>query len=128
MGAFEIPITLNVEVYQANVLQARYIRLKDAFDAFNSGIHNTGDFEIRIKGNVNENSTAVLNSSGTGSANYSSVLIYPTKPGISVTGSMAAPLIDLNGADNVTIDGRVNATGAPDALDNYKYKHSRYHQ
>ena len=60
MGAFEIAIPLNIEVYKANLLQARYIRLKDAFDAFNSGIHNTGDFEIRITGNVNENRSAVL--------------------------------------------------------------------
>ena len=47
-----------------------------------------------------------LNASGVGAANYTLVLITPT--GVrTVSGAIVAgsPLIDLNGADNVTIDG-----------------------
>ena len=43
--------------------------------------------------------------------NYSSVSIYPTISGAVLAGSLQAPIIDLIGADNVTIDGRVNKTG-----------------
>jgi hypothetical protein len=53
----------------------------------------------------------VLNASGSGSASYTSVNIYPTVSSITLSGSYGGPLIDFNGADNVTIDGRVNATG-----------------
>ncbi len=111
MGAFHVTPCLRVEVYQSSVFQAAYPNLKSAFDAFNAGTHKTGPFEIRINGDVFEISSAVLNASGTGAADYTSVIIYPTKPGVKISGSLAAPLIDLNGADNVTIDGRVNATG-----------------
>jgi hypothetical protein len=42
--------------------------------------------------------------------NWSSLTIYPVTPGINISGP-GNPIIILNGADNVTIDGRVNATG-----------------
>jgi hypothetical protein len=35
---------------------------------------------------------------------------------LSITGAFATPLINLNGADNVTIDGRVNTTGTTKSL------------
>jgi hypothetical protein len=111
MGAFEIAIVPSVEVFKSSVLQAGYSTLKNAFDAINAGIHNTGALEIRINNSTNETASAILNASGSGSANYTSVLIYPTTSGIIVSGNLTAPLIDLNGADNVIIDGRVNATG-----------------
>ena len=89
---------------------AYYFNLKSAFDKINDGTHQ-GEITIKIKRSTTEPATAVLYGSGTGSANYSSVNIYPTETGLSISGNLAAPLIDLNGADNVTIDGRVNATG-----------------
>ena len=55
---------------------------------------------------------ASLNASGTGSASYSSIKIYPSVSGLKVSGNLAAPIVNLNGADNVTFDGRVNATGS----------------
>lgn len=114
MGAHEItigPPVTNVDIYKGGILQASYLTIKEAFDAFNNGTHNTGAFEIRLTGNTNESNPAFLNASGTGSANYSSITIFPTIPGLTISGDLAAPLIYLNGADNVTIDGRVNATG-----------------
>jgi len=85
--------------------------LKTAFDAINAGTHK-GTITIQITGSTIETATAYLRASGTGSAIYTSVNIYPTVTGLSISGNLALPLIDLNGATNVTIDGRVNATGS----------------
>lgn len=87
-----------------------YSSLGAAFTAINSGTH-TGAITILVNASTTEIATATLNASGTGSANYTSVLIYPTVAGLSISGNLGAPLIDLNGADNITIDGRVNQTG-----------------
>lgn len=88
-----------------------YTTLKAAFDAINNGTL-TGAVTLQIISSTTETSYAVLNASGSGSANYSSVNIYPTTTGLSISGNLGGvPIINLNGADNVTIDGRVNATG-----------------
>jgi hypothetical protein len=89
---------------------ANYETLKAAFDDINDGIL-TGDVVLQIIDNTTETASAVLNASGSGDANYISVTIYPTSLGLSISGDLAAPLIDLRGADNVTIDGRVNQSG-----------------
>jgi len=84
---------------------ADYATLKDAFDAINLGTH-TGVINIGVCGDTTETASAVLNASGVGAANYSLVLITPTGAR-TISGAIVAgsPLIDLNGADNVTIDG-----------------------
>jgi hypothetical protein len=82
-----------------------YATLKAAFDAINLGTHQ-GAINVWIMGNTTETVPAVLNASGTGAASYTSVVMTPsgarTISGAIVAGS---PLIDLNGADVVTIDG-----------------------
>lgn len=88
-----------------------YTTLKAAFDAVNAGTHK-GVITIAISGNTTETAAAVLNASGSGSSSYTAINIYPTTTGLSISGNLATPLIDLNGADNVTIDGRVNAMGS----------------
>jgi hypothetical protein len=105
-----------VQVYNGAVLQASYQTLKAAFDKINDGTHK-GIITITINGSTTETASAVLYHSGYTPAmaigsSYSSVSIYPTFSGLSISGNLASPLIDLNGADNVTIDGRVNATGS----------------
>lgn len=88
-----------------------YPTLKAAFDAINAGTH-TGAITVSIVGNTDETTTsAVLNASGSGAASYSSILITPVGAR-TITGATTAgsPLIDLSGADNVTIDG-LNASG-----------------
>jgi hypothetical protein len=90
---------------------AYYSTLKTAFDNINNGNHR-GDITIQVQESTTETASAVLNASGSGSANYSTVNIYPVGTGLSVTGNLAAPLINFNGADNVILDGRVNATGS----------------
>ena len=102
----------NIEVNATvGILTANYPSLKGAFDKINDGTHQ-GNITIKLKSGTTEGLSAILNASGTGGSNYSSVNIYPTITGLSITGNLATPLIDLNGAANVTIDGRVNATGA----------------
>ena len=83
-----------------------YPTLKDAFDALNSGTHQ-GVITIELSASTTETAPAVLNSSGAGSANYTSVLVRPVNDAIVIS---AAPgsgrgIIELNGADNVVIDG-----------------------
>lgn len=86
---------------------ANYSTLKSAFDAINAGTL-TGVVTLQVIANTTETSAAILNASGT----YTSVNIYPKNTGLSITGNLATPLIDLNGASNVIIDGRVNASGS----------------
>lgn len=82
-----------------------YSTLKMAFDSINIGKH-TGAITINVIGNTTELASAVLNASGSGSSSYTSILIKPTGGGLkTIAGSLAGPLIDFNGADNVTIDG-----------------------
>lgn len=100
---------------QVNVLSdngnysAVYTTLKEAFESINTGVH-TQDIVITITGSTSEPGTAVLNASGTvtgsGTANYSFVTISPSGGDYTISGTVAgAPLIDLNGADSVKIDG-----------------------
>ena len=90
-----------------------YATLKLAFDAVNAGTHQ-GDITMAITANTVEGATpATLNSSGAGPALYTSVLIRPTADGVSISGNPASGfgVIQLNGADNVTIDGDNAGTG-----------------
>lgn len=95
-----LPVTVNATNTASD---ASYLTLKDAFDAINLGTH-TGVINIWISGNTTENLTAVLNASG-GPSSYTAVTVRPSGLSRIITGNLAAPLIDLNGADNVTIDG-----------------------
>ena len=86
---------------------ASYARLALAFTAINGTAQTGNNIVITITANTTESASAVLNAGA-----WATLKIYPTVTGLSITGSLPSPLIDLNGADNVTIDGRVNATGA----------------
>ncbi len=82
-----------------------YPDLATAFAAINSGTH-TGAITVDIIGNTTEATSAVLNASGVGSASYTSILLSPSGGASKIiTGTIAGHLVDLNGADNVTIDG-----------------------
>src|ERR1035437_2667742 len=93
---------------------AEFATLKAAFDYINIG-NFSGNITLHIIDNTVEGATAVLYESGHGGlSNYTSVTIYPTSPSLTIRGNIDGPLIDLNGADNITIDGRVNQSGAKD--------------
>ena len=93
-----------------------YATLKAAFDAINAGTH-TGAVTIDVCGNTTETASAILNASGSGSASYTSIAISPVGGARTISGSMLGAMIDLNGADNVTING-VNSGGTSLELDN----------
>lgn len=87
-----------------------YATLKTVFDAINSGTHQ-GSVTITINGTTTETVSAVLNASGAGSASYTAISLQPTGGVAStISGNIAGALIDLNGADNITING-LNAAG-----------------
>ncbi len=79
-----------------------YTTLKAAFDAINAGTHQ-GSVTVNINGNTTETATAVINAS-TGAASYTDITVNGTGA-FTVSANMASPLIRLNGATNVTIDG-----------------------
>lgn len=87
-----------------------YPTLKAAFDAINAGTHQAA-ITISVTGNTAEAASAVLNNSGAGAASYTSVSISPSGGPQVITGSIVGAVIKLNGADNVTIDGRIAGSG-----------------
>lgn len=93
---------------------ADYSTLQLAFAAINNGAIQ-GQIILQITGSTTETALTQLNASGSGSANYTSVLIYPTGA-FTISTALNSAAIDLNGADNVTIDGRLNGNGTPNSL------------
>src|ERR1044071_3932417 len=91
-----------------------YPTLKGAFDAINAGTH-TGALTVSIINDTNETASAVLNASGSGASSYTSIVINSSGTR-TVSGTIAGHLIDLNGAQNVTIDG--NTGGNSLTIDN----------
>ncbi|HKP02354.1 MAG TPA: Calx-beta domain-containing protein, partial [Chthoniobacterales bacterium] len=84
-----------------------YVTLGQAFQAINAGTHQ-GSITIDIATSTNEGGVpANLNSSGAGPAVYTSVLIRPKGDDVAIIGAPPTGIgvIQLNGADNVTIDG-----------------------
>jgi hypothetical protein len=107
IGTCDTAGPIEIESTGGTTMPTAYAALKDAFDAINAGTH-TGTVTVEVCGNTAETAPAVLNASGSGSASYTSILVRPTGGASrTITGAIAAgsPLIDLNGADNVTIDG-----------------------
>jgi trimeric autotransporter adhesin len=96
-------IVSNAQNVTVNPGSGSYTTLKAAFDAINAGTH-TGVVTVTVVANTTETATATLNASGTGAASYTSLSILPTGT-VTVSGNLAAPLVSLSGADNVTING-----------------------
>lgn len=100
---------ISVTATAGNSGPSNYTNLRLAFAAVNDGTHQ-GAITIDIISSPSaDNNTAVLNASGSGSASYTSVLVQPegSTGSRSIIGTVnGGPLVDLNGADNVTIDGR----------------------
>jgi hypothetical protein len=100
------PDNVEVEATAGTPGPTSYNTLKAAFDAINAGTHQ-GSISIEVCGNTTETASAALNASGSGAAVYTAVSIKPVGGAArSVSGLVdGAPLIDFNGADNVTVDG-----------------------
>jgi len=103
---------------------ASYTNVSGALAAINNGIHQ-GDIIITVSAS-NTNSFTVLNESGAGSANYSSIKIRPGSLGqinISNVGSNIA-LFWFNGVDNLTIEGTLPGGYGPLAFRNPNFSNS----
>ncbi len=88
--------------------------MKAAFDAINLQPDQTGkNIEIQIAGSTTETATALLSQPAT--ASWNSLTIYPTATA-TIEGAFIGTIIDLNGADNVTINGKLNKTGTAKSL------------
>jgi len=83
-----------------------YTTLTLAFSAINGQLQTGNNIVITLTASTTETGTAVLNS-GT----WTSLTIYPTVSGVIIGKTATGILLDINGADNVTIDGRVNQSG-----------------
>jgi len=97
-----------------------YTTLKTAVDSINRGYHQ-GVINIRVHSNTTEIATISLDSSGnpTGSS-YSSILIRSADTATvvkSISTSGAFTLMVLNGADNITFDGRPGGSGSTQLLE-----------
>ena len=95
----------NVEVSSGGPVTS-YATLADAFTAINTGAF-TGAITVNIVGNTTETVSPSLDSSGNGTgSSYTSITIQPSGgTSRTITGAISGNLINLNGADNVTIDG-----------------------
>ena len=87
-------------------LVGSYTTLSSAFTAINNGTHK-GVITITLTGNTTETATANLDSSGNpGGSSYSSISIRPqAATAVTILGALAGPLVTLNGADGVVING-----------------------
>ena len=101
----------NVSVSGSTGADGSYLTLKAAFDALNANTTQTGNnIAVSVVGDTAEGAaTAALNQPSGGS--WSTLTITPSGAR-TISGATTAgnPLVDLNGADNVTING-LNAAG-----------------
>lgn len=83
-----------------------YPTLSAAIADVNAGLPQ-GIIGIGIMSNVTETGPVVLNASGAGAAVYTQLTIAPIADGVTISGptTTGRGLIELNGADNVFIDG-----------------------
>ncbi|HEU0208320.1 MAG TPA: cadherin-like beta sandwich domain-containing protein, partial [Candidatus Udaeobacter sp.] len=105
----------NVVVSGSTGADGQYATLKGAFDAINAnGTQGGNTIGVSIIGDTNETAPAVLNQPTV--STWTSLTVTPSGAR-TVTGSLAAPLVDLAGADKVTING-LNSAGNTLTLSN----------
>jgi len=99
----------NVNVAGAISGNGSYATLSAAFNAVNGGFQGGANISITITGNTTEPAGGAILSGGA----WNSLFIQPSGMRvISGTINPGLPLIDLNGADNVTIDGLNSGTNS----------------
>lgn len=96
-----IAFAQNVTVSGALAGNGSYPDLNSAFAAINGGAQTNATITVDLVGNTTETVSAVLNSGA-----WTSLMIQPSGGSArTITGAIAGHLIDLNGADNVMING-----------------------
>jgi hypothetical protein len=106
VGTCDTAGPIEIEATAGTVGPTQYATLTAAVAAINAGTHQ-GAINIEVCGNSAEAAAVVLNSSGAGTASYTSIVLRPNVDGVTISGPTVTGrgLIELNGADNVTIDG-----------------------
>ena len=106
VGTCDTAGPIEIEATAGTTGPTPYATLTLAVAAINAGTHQ-GAINIEVCGNSTEAAAVVLNGSGAGAASYTSILLQPNVDAVSITGPTVTGrgLIELNGADNVTIDG-----------------------
>lgn len=95
-----------VTVSGANAGNGTYTTLQSAFAAINvAGNNGSGPISVVLSANTTETGTALLDN-----FTWASVTVTATVP-VTIQGSVTGAIIKLNGADNVTIDGRIGGSG-----------------
>lgn len=101
LNQFFVMAANNINVANAHALSnGGFPTLKAAFDAINDQSQTGNNIVITVNGSTTETASATLNAGA-----WTSMLIYTTDNGYSITGTLTTPLVNLNGADNVTING-----------------------
>lgn len=96
-----VALAQNVTVSGALAGNGSYPDLNSAFAAINGGAQTNANITVDIIGNTTETVSAVLNAGA-----WTSLVIKPSGGSArTITGAIAGHLIDLNGADNVSING-----------------------
>lgn len=123
-GAFGLPVLSGSQVTNAGTISGiktvgaggDYQNLTTAFADINAqGL--AGNIELQlITGYPAIPETYPIASCNNGATGTFSVKVYPTVSGLSITSANATGTLNLNGATNVTFDGRVNQTGASDLV------------
>ncbi|MBV6480078.1 MAG: hypothetical protein HGGPFJEG_02912 [Ignavibacteria bacterium] len=108
LSVIALLFAMNLNSFAQNVnvnpVPATYPTLQAAFAAINGGAHGAGAITVTIVGSTVEPGTATL----LGGV-FATCIIIPQGPQ-TVSGNFNASVIDLNGADNVLIDG-INTGG-----------------
>ena len=91
---FAAQVNAQVTVSGSTGANGAYTQLNLAFTAINGTAQTGNNIVVTISANTTETASAILNAGA-----WTSLKIYPTATGLSVTGSLALPLIDFNGAD-----------------------------
>ncbi len=100
----------NISVSGASGADGIYNTLGSAFTAINNANQAGNNIVIQVTGNTTETAIASLNQ-----GNWTSLKILPTVTA-SISGNLNSALIQLNGADNVIIEGRIGESGSTNAL------------
>lgn len=91
----------NVTVTGAGTANGSYATLGAAFTAINGVVQTGNTINVDIVGNTTETSSAILNAGG-----WTKMTISPSGGAArTISGALAAPLIDLNGTANVIFNG-----------------------
>jgi hypothetical protein len=93
-------LSQNVVVSGALAGNGSYADLNSAFIAINGGAQTSANINVSIIGSTTETASAILNAGA-----WTTLSITPSGGNYTITGNITGPLVDLNGADNVFING-----------------------